>query len=131
MIGPSDLYRVPLCLSSSQPEELLRYAHLEHEGADLAWVAGTSAPRMQRGTGIRQWLASHLRLPRPAVDSARSAPLRAGLAAVHFEDADLDRRAEGVHAELDHPCDLLANSALILTVQPTQPRSDEACKCEH
>jgi hypothetical protein len=131
VIGPSDLYRVPLCTSPSQSEELLRYAHLEHEAADLAWVASTPAARTPRETGIRRWLASHLRLSRPPAGVTNPVPLRAGLAAVHFDDAGLGRGADDVAAELDHPCDLLAGSALILTLQPNQPQHDEACTCEH
>ena len=131
MIGPSDLYRVPLCLSPSQPEELLRYTRSELKVADLSWVASTSAPRNPRRTRIGLWLASHLRFPRSAVDRSGSVPLRAGLAAVHFDDSDLERRAEGVHAELDQACEPLASSSLILTVQLSQLHSDEACTCEH
>lgn len=131
MIGPSDLYRVPLCISPSQSEELLRYAHLEHEAADLAWVTSASVLRTQRGSGIRQWLASHLRFSRPAIEAGSPAPLGTGLTAVHFDDSGPSRGAEEVQAELDHPCDLLASSALILTAQPNQPQSDEPCTCEH
>ncbi len=132
MIPPSDLYRVPPYIAPSVSEELLRYARTEHASTNLAWALSAMPARTPWGNGVRAWLASRLRLPRSAASGAPSASLRPGLAAVHFDEEGLNGRArEHPHADLDHPCEVLATSALILTVQPNQPVSDEACTCEH
>lgn len=132
MIGPSDLYRVPACTSPSQSEELLRYARLEHAAANLEWAAPASPAPFPRVVAIREWLAAHLRLPRPAVPDSTAHSLRSGLAAVHFDgEGSLAAERMHSHADSDRPSNLLAASALILTAQPCQPNSDETCTCEH
>lgn len=132
MIGPSDLYRVPLCTSPSQPEELLRYARLEHDAANLEWAVPAVPARRPRIAGVREWLTSAFRLARPMATGASAASPGPGLAAVHF-GGEIPRGPVGEHplAETDHPCALLANSALILPVQPHHPSPDETCACEH
>ena len=132
MIGPSDLYRVPLSVQSTQREDLRRYARLELQSMDLAWSAPSSRPTDVRGTGIRGWLSSHFGVLRTRAPSASTGNLHPGLAAVHFGGDALVRTPEPkATTPMDHPCDVLATSALILTVQPKQPGSEDVCVCDH
>ena len=127
MIGPSDLYRVPLRVSPSQPEELLRYARLEHDTATITWTSRSNGVRMPRLGAVRSWLSSHFGIARAP---AQEPSLHAGLAAVHFTgDRSREVPAGREALEADHPCEVLATSALILAVHPNQPCED-ACARE-
>lgn len=128
MIGPSDLYRVPLCVSPSQPEELLRYARLEHDTTTITWTSRANGSQPSRLAAVRGWLSSRLGSARaPAPEPS----LHAGLAAVHFGGHPSKEAPAGREAfEADHSCEVLATSAVILAVHPNQP-SDEACTREH
>jgi hypothetical protein len=131
MIGPSDLYRVPLAVKATQREELLRYARLEHQDADLSWSQPASRPSGVRWTGFRVWLSSHFGSLRTRAPSVEPVALRPSLAAVHFGGEASDRLLEPqVDLGADHARSALAASTVILTVQPSQPCRDEACTCE-
>ena len=132
MMAPSDLYRIPPAPSRRTAEDLARWANREYGATSLAWavpaVGAAESPRL----GLWQRLASYLRTPVRASVPAQSMALRTGLAAVHFGGDLPDATSAATHGDLsDHPCDILATSALILPVQPNQPCSDEACVCEH
>ena len=131
MMGPSDLYRVPVIRKPTQREELLRYARLEYAASDLSWATPASRPSGPHQTGVRAWLSARLGTLRARVSSAQPAALRPGLAAVRFGgEASARIPARSTHTEAEHPCDVLATSALILTHPPDQPESDETCTCE-
>ncbi|HYM39727.1 MAG TPA: hypothetical protein VEY12_06240 [Thermoplasmata archaeon] len=131
MRGPSDLYRVPACLSPSQTEDALRYARLEHAADSLAWTLPAEVEPASRTGGIRQWLTSVLGRTRAAATPAHPTPLRAGVAAVHFGGEASEHAPAHPVETADHPCDVLASAAVILTAQPSRSQADDACTCEH
>lgn len=131
MIGPSDLYRVPLCVTATQREDLLRYARLEHRATDLSWSMPTSRPSTARWTGIRLWLSSRFGALRTSAPAAQPAALRSGLAAVHFGGETSERvREPRLDLETPRASGVLVASSLILTTQPSPSDRDEPCTCE-
>ncbi len=114
MMGPSDLNRVPLGLSSVRVEGLRRYARLEQVDADPAWMVSAAQPATRRSLGLGQRLSSLFHLTRTPASPQQPAALRPSLAAVHFGgDALTGSAARHEHVAIQRECGLVATTILM------------------
>jgi len=130
MIGPSDLNRIPRWTPARQSAELERYARLELGAENLGnRDEDQHAPGLH---GIREWLASHVRLARPTTAESRPEPLRTGLAAVHFEgEAHRASQHDEALAETHGPRAVSATPAFVFAAPERHSCLDNPQTCEN
>ncbi len=130
MMPASDLYRIPRADAVSRNSEAARYARMEYQSASLSWMLQARPRRpglaTRIATGIRAALGS--RHAPTARSPAQPAPLRSGVAAVHFtgEPAHPHPRMNRPHPP--RTWEPTSAETLLLPVLEADPKS-ELCDC--
>ncbi len=131
MIPSSGVYRIPRADAASRNADAVRFARTEYGSSSLSWMLRSRPASPGLWTRVAAGLTAALRgLGAPSARaSADPAPLRTGVAAVHFAGEPVH-----VHAELTRPhahphWGVTPAGTLLLPVMEADEKP-EACECQ-
>ncbi len=131
MIPVTDLHLLPRLDAPGAHSEAARFARLEYGAPSAAWLASEVRAQVRPRVGFRARLAALVgrAVRKPSTGRSEVGPLRAGVAAVHFDGGE--GRAHRGSAPAGHARAQAVTSASLMILPAFEPESDEElCECQ-